>query len=1216
LNNTGTFNNSGPNTQNVATNTGTINNNSGGAWAGDVFTNAGAINNNVGATWFGNANNTAGLLTNAGAWTGDATNASTVINSGTWTTAASAGFVNSSLLTNTGTLNATNGGLTNTGTVDAAGEFKGAITNQNAGTFMVNGNSVANSTFANNGIATLKVTGGNFTGITTLTNNSIAALGINIGVGATLSANAVTNAAGATISDSGHFNIATTLTNSGRVTVNAGGTMTAGNVINNGGGVIINNGTVTDTLNNSGTVTNNGTYNADVNNTGAAALITNSVTGIWNGNLLSNTGGATVHNAGAWKGDANNASIVTNSGTWTTTSAGFTNSGTLTTTGTLDATKGGLTNTGTVNANGGAINGAIANNAGTFNVNGTVTSNSTFTNAGGATLAVNGGGNYTVSGLVTNGGAVAVASNGTLTANAGIANTGTITNSGTVNADVNNTGAVALITNFATGTWNGNLLSNTGGATVINAGTWNGDANNASIVTNSGTWTTTSAGFTNSGTLNTKGTLDATKGGLTNTGTVNAAGGAINGAITNDAGGHFNVTATVTSNGTFNNSTATSVLAISDTGNYALAGPLTNAGTVAVGTGIGGSLSVTDGITNSGTIAVAANAIVTAALSNSGSVGNAGTWNGDANNTNLVVNSGTWTTTSAGFTNSSTGTLITTGTLDATNGGLANTGMVGAAGQVKGAITNAGGFVVTGTLVGNSTFANNSGGTLEVDANSFTGITTLTNANGGVISLAGGTIGDVTTNNSGMVVATGVSSMTGAFNNLTGGIIDLTQGPAATTNQLKTGSLNGQSGSAVDVRFDCSTATCQAGLLTAKGTSGTTTVNFFNLTQGTQVVLGGAVMVIKDSTGSGTLNPTGITEHFGLVDMSVQSDGHGGAELVRSLNVGAAAAPGASVMAALSAIDSSFHQSTAPFVASPQSEDPNKWTGGVWSRATSGQTTTKLTAFESFGGTSAPLRVKTNFDAYEVGVDTGMLNFGGGGWNGHFGIMAGAVMATANETLSGSGTSVKFDVPFAGIYGVVTHGPFFMDLEARHDWVDTKVTNATANLNNTPLKGHGDSVSGSAGYHFDLVNNWFIEPAAGFGLTQTQFDTLATNVGQSAQGIAAGTISFDSIFSMLVHGGARIGTSFVVADTLALQPFGTLSAWRELGGQSSATFANGGVSDPLSLSRVGTFYQAGLGLSAQLLNTGLIGFARGDIRWGDNLTGTSIVGGLRYSFGP
>ena len=207
-------------------------------------------------------------------------------------------------------------------------------------------------------------------------------------------------------------------------------------------------------------------------------------------------------------------------------------------------------------------------------------------------------------------------------------------------------------------------------------------------------------------------------------------------------------------------------------------------------------------------------------------------------------------------------------------------------------------------------------------------------------------------------------------------------------------------------------------------------------------------------------------------------------------------------------------------------------------------------------------------------------------------------------------------MPFAGVYGVVTHGPFFMDLEARHDWVDTHVTNVTANLANTDLKGHGDSVSGSAGYHFDLVDHWFIEPTAGFGLSQTQFDTLATNVGQTGQGIAAGTVTFDSLFSFLVHGGARVGTSFVVSDTLALQPFATLSVWRELGGQSDAIFANGGVSDPLTLSRVGTFYQAGLGLSAQLLNTGFVGFARGDLRWGDNLNGAAIVGGLRYTFAP
>jgi hypothetical protein len=260
--------------------------------------------------------------------------------------------------------------------------------------------------------------------------------------------------------------------------------------------------------------------------------------------------------------------------------------------------------------------------------------------------------------------------------------------------------------------------------------------------------------------------------------------------------------------------------------------------------------------------------------------------------------------------------------------------------------------------------------------------------------------------------------------------------------------------------------------------------------------------------------------------------------------------------------------------------------------------------------------VKTDFDAYEVGVDTGRLNVGGGGWNAHFGVMAGAVTASANEQLSGSGTTVKFDIPFAGIYGVLTNGPLFMDMEYRHDWIDTHVSNITANLNNADLKGHGDTVSGSTGYHVALPAQWFVEPSAGFGFSQTQFDTLGTNPGQAAQSIAAGTVNFDSLSSFLVHAGARVGTT-VALDTFAFQPFATLSVWRELEGQSAATFAQtNGNPDPFNLSRVGTFFQAGLGVSAQVANTGLIGFARGDLRWGDNLNGASIVGGLRYSFAP
>src|SRR5215467_12944066 len=158
------------------------------------------------------------------------------------------------------------------------------------------------------------------------------------------------------------------------------------------------------------------------------------------------------------------------------------------------------------------------------------------------TITIPSGASLVVTGLTTNAGDV-ITNAGTVTVSTGstLDNSGTVANNGTFNADVNNTGAAALITNNANATWNGNLLSNTGGATVTNGGTWNGDANNASIVTNSGTWTTTSAGFTNSGTLTTTGTLDGTNGGLTNTGTVNAA-GVIDGVITNNGAGTFTVT--------------------------------------------------------------------------------------------------------------------------------------------------------------------------------------------------------------------------------------------------------------------------------------------------------------------------------------------------------------------------------------------------------------------------------------------------------------------------------------------------------------------------------------------------------------------------------------------------------------------------------------------------------------------------------------------------
>jgi hypothetical protein len=50
------------------------------------------------------------------------------------------------------------------------------------------------------------------------------------------------------------------------------------------------------------------------------------------------------------------------------------------------------------------------------------------------------------------------------------------------------------------------------------------------------------------------------------------------------------------------------------------------------------------------------------------------------------------------------------------------------------------------------------------------------------------------------------------------------------------------------------------------------------------------------------------------------------------------------------------------------------------------------------------------------------------------------------------------------------------------------------------------------------------------------------------------------------------------------------------------------------VTRIGTFGQLGLGVSGQVVQTGLLGFVRGDWRFGQNLSGYAVVGGLRYQF--
>jgi hypothetical protein len=49
-----------------------------------------------------------------------------------------------------------------------------------------------------------------------------------------------------------------------------------------------------------------------------------------------------------------------------------------------------------------------------------------------------------------------------------------------------------------------------------------------------------------------------------------------------------------------------------------------------------------------------------------------------------------------------------------------------------------------------------------------------------------------------------------------------------------------------------------------------------------------------------------------------------------------------------------------------------------------------------------------------------------------------------------------------------------------------------------------------------------------------------------------------------------------------------------------------------STSRIGTFYQYGVGTALVFGNSGWVGFGRADYRTGDNVEGYSVTGGIRY----
>jgi opacity protein-like surface antigen len=345
------------------------------------------------------------------------------------------------------------------------------------------------------------------------------------------------------------------------------------------------------------------------------------------------------------------------------------------------------------------------------------------------------------------------------------------------------------------------------------------------------------------------------------------------------------------------------------------------------------------------------------------------------------------------------------------------------------------------------------------------------------------------------------------------------------------------------------------------------------------------------------------------------------------------AAAGAALAGAIGNVSTAFlTQQGSAFVSAPANPVPDQPGGGVWARGVGGEVTVRstsnstVTTTPTAGGaavntaaTSCNNSERDTFAGIQAGADIARLNWSG--WNVHLGTTAGYLASKSNDSF---GFNNKIEVPFFGTYLVATKGRFFADLMVREELYNINLNNTPFTFFNQPVGAHGYSISTSAGYNFDLGNDWFIEPSAGFIYARTSVDNFI-NPGSAALGIPA-TVSTNDIESEMGRLSLRVGKA-IATPNIIWQPFASASVFHEFAGNvvtNATSLANSaqlnGIPVTLvqqtSTSRVGTYGQYSLGIAGQIVNTGWLGFARVDYRNGDNINGWTGNAGIRYQFTP
>ncbi|HLK84822.1 MAG TPA: autotransporter outer membrane beta-barrel domain-containing protein [Xanthobacteraceae bacterium] len=649
-------------------------------------------------------------------------------------------------------------------------------------------------------------------------------------------------------------------------------------------------------------------------------------------------------------------------------------------------------------------------------------------------------------------------------------------------------------------------------------------------------------------------------------------------------------------------------------------------------------------LNNTGLAAVVTNSALGAwignLLSNTGgaTVNNFGRWTGDANNASTVVNSGIWNTVAAGFTNS--GTLITTGTLNVAAGGLTNTGAVNAQGLIKGDIANMdrGIFTVTGPLAaGGGNFLNANGAILNVGASVFNDIGTLTNSAAGLINIAGGRLGAITTVNAGTINVSGLSTMNGSLTN--SGIINL-QNNVVGDRLTISGNFTGTAGSTIALDLNARAGIADQVVITGSA-SGSTTLNVAGLAPGSPFTIGPNLVVVQAGAALNAFNLVNL-QIFGTLQVVLLPQANGAGVSFAPVTVASTAGLSGSV-ATTAAQTASFVSNEAAFDRmaglrnSIRADSPQNAAVAATAYAQEFAKNDPISPYVraeaataapgGFGNPKSAVWVK-GYGDYEQRDEQASFSIAGASFSSNLGYRqgTGGVMGGFDAVWSGlasstdglvlgvlggyiysrvdlrdSPTSQIFSGPSVGVYGTYLTGNWFLDSLFKADLLslDIDIPGISQSANPTNY-----NLATNIGYKFELPNHYYIEPTAGLEYVRTNFD--------HASALTATTAPLNNGDALRTRAGARIGAEWV-AGSVRVEPSLLALVWEIADATNNALLVNDtSISLPSDVGRLRGELQ-GL-VNVFDLQTGLSGFARVDSRFGDGLWSVGGKAGVRYQW--